>query len=86
MEVDGSGHNEHAKILSDAGRTAYLQSCGYRVLRFWNNDVLSNTKSVMTVIFEALAEPQPMPPTPSPSPLLADARGGRGINRERRSR
>jgi adenine-specific DNA-methyltransferase len=37
---------------------------GYRVLRFWNNDVLANIESVLEVILEAVASP-----APHPSPL-----------------
>jgi very-short-patch-repair endonuclease len=39
IEVDGGQHNESAE---DAVRDRYLTSEGYRVLRFWNNDVLGN--------------------------------------------
>ena len=37
---------------------------GYKVLRFWNNDVLKNVEGVLEVILEALASP-----APHPSPL-----------------
>jgi very-short-patch-repair endonuclease len=37
-------------------RDRYLRSQGYRVLRFWNNDVLSNIEGVLTVIDEELRE------------------------------
>src|SRR3984893_10446742 len=40
IEVDGGQHSENA---ADTTGTAWLQSQGWRVLRFWNNDVLSNT-------------------------------------------
>src|SRR4051794_26651842 len=39
IEVDGGQHSENAK---DKGRDGYLREKGYRVLRFWNNDVLIN--------------------------------------------
>ena len=35
-------------------RTKFLEISGYRVIRFWNNDVLNNTEGVMTTIREAL--------------------------------
>lgn len=38
IEVDGGQHDETV----DAARTTYLESQGYRVIRFWNNDVLGN--------------------------------------------
>jgi very-short-patch-repair endonuclease len=76
VEIDGAGHAEQAQMSADAMRTKFLNSRGYRVLRFWNNDILEETDAVMTVIFEALTGASTSPPTPDPSPPL---RGGRGI-------
>jgi very-short-patch-repair endonuclease len=56
VEVDGGGHMQPEQTASDAARTRFLESQGYRVLRFWNNDVLKETEAVMTVIYEALAD------------------------------
>jgi primosomal protein N' (replication factor Y) len=53
VEVDGG---QHADSPADIRRTAWLESRGYRVLRFWNSDVLTNTDGVLTVIRDALAE------------------------------
>jgi very-short-patch-repair endonuclease len=73
IEVDGSGHGEPAQSVADAERTAFLQSRGYRVLRFWNNEVLQQIDGVMTVIYEALRDaPRVAPPTPDPSPPRAE--------------
>jgi very-short-patch-repair endonuclease len=47
IEVDGGQHNESA---TDAIRDRRLMDEGYRVLRFWNNDVLGNTEGVLTTI------------------------------------
>jgi very-short-patch-repair endonuclease len=81
IEVDGGGHGEDHQIAADAERTAYLQSRGYRVLRFWNNEVLNEIEGVMSVIHEALCDPaDTAPPTPDPSPPRARARGGRGTD------
>jgi very-short-patch-repair endonuclease len=52
LEVDGGQHADQVEY--DAVRTAFLESLGYRVLRFWNNDVLQNTDGVVTVILGAL--------------------------------
>ena len=52
VEVDGGQHAIEAD--RDAERTAWLQSRGYRVLRFWNNDVLENTEGVAETIRTAL--------------------------------
>jgi very-short-patch-repair endonuclease len=53
VEVDG-GH--HLDSKSDELRDLYLAERGYRVMRFWNNDVLSNIDGVLIVIDEALRE------------------------------
>jgi very-short-patch-repair endonuclease len=81
IEVDGGQHGEAAALVADAGRTEYLAARGYRVLRFWNNDVLTNLEGVLTVIAQALGD-GPMPPTPDPSPPRA-ARAGGGERRRR---
>jgi very-short-patch-repair endonuclease len=51
IEVDGGQHAENA---ADAKRDTYLAGQGYRVMRFWNNDVLSNREGVLETILSAL--------------------------------
>jgi very-short-patch-repair endonuclease len=51
IEADGSQHAESAK---DVVRDAYLTREGYRVMRFWNNDVLRNREGVLETILAAL--------------------------------
>ena len=51
IEVNGGQHSENA---ADTTRTAWLQSRGWRVLRFWNNDILQNRLGVLQRILEAL--------------------------------
>jgi len=51
VEVDGGQHADSAK---DAARSAYLERENYRVVRFWNNDVLTNRDGVLLTILEAL--------------------------------
>jgi very-short-patch-repair endonuclease len=51
VEVDGG---QHAMPQADAKRTTWLESEGYRVVRFWNNDVLKNTEAVLQSLYEAL--------------------------------
>ena len=62
IEIDGG---QHADSASDGRRTDYLNALGYRVLRFWNNDVLGNIDGVLETIIDAL---RVAPPTPDPSP------------------
>jgi very-short-patch-repair endonuclease len=74
IEVDGGGHGETRQAAFDKARSAYLKSRGYRVLRFWNNEVLQEIEGVMTLIYEAVH--QQGPPTPDPSPPFAARTGG----------
>jgi very-short-patch-repair endonuclease len=53
VELDGGQHSKTAEY--DARRAAYLESQRYRVLRFWNDDVLSNTDGVLETIAQALS-------------------------------
>jgi very-short-patch-repair endonuclease len=67
VEVDGS---QHAESQTDAGRDAFLNDKGYRVLRVWNNDVTGNLSGVLAAILAALSDPHPpiaaqwAPPSP----------------------
>ncbi len=54
IEVDGGQHNDPSTAREDVERTSNLKSRGYRVIRFWNNDVLQNTQGVVQKILEAL--------------------------------
>ncbi|MGJ7454422.1 DUF559 domain-containing protein [Sphingomonas parapaucimobilis] len=63
VEVDGGQHDERAAY--DEARTRYLAAQGWRVIRFWNNDVLQNLEGVVATIERALAEK----PSPNPSRL-----------------
>jgi very-short-patch-repair endonuclease len=61
IELDGGQHAE--RIREDARRTKFLQSEGYRLLRFWNNEVLGNIDGVLEVIQSSIrATPTPTPP------------------------
>ena len=56
IEVDGG---QHAMVGErDAARTRFLQAEGYRVIRFWNNDVLGNADGVIARVAQALGEGQ----------------------------
>ena len=51
IELDGS---QHADSAADVRRTAWLESRGWRVIRFCNNDVLNNTSGVIEAILRVL--------------------------------
>ena len=54
IEVDGGQHNEPANIVEDQQRTKFFEGTGYKVLRFWNNDVLQNIDGVIFTIKETI--------------------------------
>ncbi len=54
LEIDGGQHNEPGISRRDRERTIWLESEGYKVLRFWNNDVIANADGVVTVILQAV--------------------------------
>jgi very-short-patch-repair endonuclease len=65
IELDGGQHAE--TIGYDAVRTDFLKSRGYRVIRFWNNEMLVNREAVLERIYEALSKGEEAP-SPRPSP------------------
>jgi very-short-patch-repair endonuclease len=70
IELDGSQHIEGAD--DDDRRDDELAAYGYRVIRFWNNDVLENLEGVMMAIQQELERPPPLP-----HPLRPQGRRGR---------
>jgi very-short-patch-repair endonuclease len=54
IEVDGDQHGWDNGRARDAARTKYLQAKGFRVLRFWNNEVLQEMEAVVETIYAAL--------------------------------
>lgn len=54
IEVDGGQHATEKR--TDIERTEWLKARGYRVIRFWNSEVLTNLEGVQTVILEALEQ------------------------------
>ena len=64
VEADGGQHAE--REAEDVCRTRFLESQGFKMLRFWNNDVLSHTESVLIAILNELNTPiiavSPSPP------------------------
>ena len=58
IEVDGSQHAQQTEY--DSVRTAYFQTKGFRMLRFWDNDVLARAGSVLQAIYNVLdVDPSP---------------------------
>lgn len=64
IEVDGSQHGDLSGATRDKKRTAWLEKEGYRVLRFWNNDITNDLEGVMETIYEALYGSRAVAPKP----------------------
>jgi very-short-patch-repair endonuclease len=78
IEADGGQHGGEG----DARRDAWFASQGYRVLRFWNNDIFNNEEGVLTIILSALeasaaaSSRDGRAPLPNPSPTRGEGLGG----------
>ena len=62
IEVDGGQHLE--RVEDDRARSAWLEARGFRVLRFWNHEVLTHLEDVKASIWQALlssAQPSSLP-------------------------
>ena len=70
VEVDGGQHSESK---ADVERDRWLAAKGYRVLRFWNSEVLRNRAGVLETIVRAAREATPLP---NPPPQGGRGRGG----------
>ena len=60
IELDGGQHLQPSEKQKDRERDAWLEAQGYRVLRFWDNEVMMNTRGVLEMIRKTLSG------TPSP--------------------
>ena len=65
VEIDGGQHTPEL----DAKRTAWIEAQGFQIVRFWNNDVLSNLDGVLVILLECLRA----------APLTQPSPGGRGL-------
>ncbi len=73
IEIDGGQHGD--SVSYDEARTAFLEAKGYRVLRFWNNEVMENIDGVVGKVASVLND-LPSPPRLCRSPPPALAGGG----------
>ena len=64
VEADGG---QHDGAVADRVRDAWLAGQGFRVLRFWNHDILQNTEAVLERILAVVAGELPLSPDPSPA-------------------
>ena len=54
IELDGSQHSDLLQVNYDEKRTKELEAAGYKILRLWNNEVLSNITGVVELILTTL--------------------------------
>ena len=54
IEIDGGQHNEPENIEYDKTRTEYLNTLGYKVIRFWNNEIYENIEGVVLRLKEEI--------------------------------
>ncbi len=69
VELDGMTHTSAEAQAYDQSRTAQLGALGYRVIRFWNDDVMHNIEGVLQQIEIALRDPSPSHAAHGPLPL-----------------
>jgi very-short-patch-repair endonuclease len=58
VEIDGDSHGHHAQRMRDARRDAWLADHGVQMLRFWNDEVLTNLDGVVETIWRAIEDAQ----------------------------
>ena len=74
VELDGGQHAERA--AHDQRRDSFLRAKGYRMLRFWNNEVFENCLGVLERVYEALRNPPPRQPETAGSIAATPPQGG----------
>ena len=74
IELDGSQHAEQHAY--DKVRDEYLMGKGYRIMRFWNNEVFQSCNSVLDTVYQALVNPPPHQPSPDGSASATPPQGG----------
>ena len=70
VELDGGQHCLDQIAAYDEERTRFLESKGYRVLRFWNVEVIRNRDSVAEAIYRAGTAPDPSPKNLRDAPIF----------------
>ena len=66
VELDGGQHNDSKARVRDAERTCFCEKHGIQIIRFWNNEILSNIDGVLEKIYQTAQERCPLPSPPPP--------------------
>jgi very-short-patch-repair endonuclease len=64
IELDGSQHANDVQRAKDQRRTHWFESQGYRVIRFWNNEISMNMDGVLDTVYAALYGSRDSKPDP----------------------
>ncbi len=65
IEVDGGQHTQPSEMMKDNERDRWFKAQGYKVIRFWDNEVLMNIRGVLDIIGAYFQEHPPLNPLPS---------------------
>ena len=78
IEIDGAQHGADSGVERDAKRNRWMESQGYRVLRFWNHEILRELDAVLDTIFAAVDERRTLVDAPHPGAARrpSPSRGG----------
>jgi adenine-specific DNA-methyltransferase len=68
VEIDGGQHDQAV----DASRTAFMEARGYRVVRYWNNDVMQNLEGVLETLLAIVSASPAARPSPHPLPQAGE--------------
>ncbi|HTL39285.1 MAG TPA: endonuclease domain-containing protein [Methylomirabilota bacterium] len=72
IELDGGTHNSDSQKLKDKIRQDYLEKSGFKVLRFWNDDITNHLSIVKEKIFNALFNPSSVRRSRTSSPARGE--------------
>jgi very-short-patch-repair endonuclease len=77
VEIDGGQHAFARQSAADAERTRWLEAQGYKVIRFWTNEIMNELDAVCAAIIAASHGEWP-PPLPKPAPPVSTSPQGGG--------
>ncbi|MCW3847952.1 DUF559 domain-containing protein [Sphingomonas sp. LB-2] len=81
IEIDGATHADTQAY--DESRTCFIESEGYRVLRFWNNDVMGNTEGVVATVANSLSHREREGARAAKARGKGEGEGDKGVRRRR---
>ena len=64
IEIDGGQHADEAQAAYDQQRTEHVRALGFKVIRFWNEEIFKEPERVLEQIYEALTDKETAEPSP----------------------